>query len=379
MIDSVLLQMKSGSYRILDHKYFNGRRAKQIVENFTIYSHYHKQTKAEKDSGEYMPQVEIYFTTRGKDINNRTETLEIQVSLPKLIYGTSLLEISHIHLQKIYLRLQECFKKQQVEVSIENLQMAILKRIDFSKNIIIPDWMGNAQQIIRNLSSFDHKPRSEFKKIECGNDSGVLYLKFFNTTQGYVIYAKMDEIAENGQTSIEKQIKNSPFKNNVLRFELSLEKKQSLEAKLRQYIKEKRKDFTLDDLFKSDEIAKNILLETFDTVFSPANTGIISLAEIKESKLEKIFESKNIPFAKQNLILRAVNLTTIYGIAMCWKKLRQELKGGNFGKTKKEIKEIVENIGQLEVLPPKIVNFLRSEHERFDLYYPQKNRNNICK
>lgn len=233
MIDSMTLAFMKGEYAITDDRYFVGRNVKQMNGRFSISSTFTDMATQSKKQGRYFPKVEVPKRTVGKD-KIESSYLLVQVSIPKLLYGTNLFEVDETDLQAFCEKLSQELWRVKVSITPNNVANATIKRVDLCKSIIPPPYFGTAKQVLYKLQKFNHKPDSDFTIKEFREGSKESFLKYHNGTQGYVVYDKAAEIVANGYTDIEtrliEHLKDGKIVRKVLRFELSLQRQQSLEA-----------------------------------------------------------------------------------------------------------------------------------------------------
>lgn len=368
MIDTIVLQLNSNQFNLRNDNKFDGATT-QRQRGFVANTQYCKEyAEEQKKKGSYFPKI-IQSRRKSKNV------LEIQVSLPKLIYGTNLFEIDNGNKSGIYKGILNSLDEMGVDVFINDLKKAIVKKVDFSKNIKLPDYFGNVRQVIKKLSCFNYKPRSDFTLRDYCDGSEGASLKFYNYSQGYVVYDKLSEIVGRGYTEVEKElvelIKEQKLKRNVIRFELSLQKKQSLEMVLKRFIEGKQKNFTLDDVLNKN-LSRDVLLETFDKIYDPTSIALVTLGEMSENKLERYLRTKNLTFKKCTLLFYLVNKCAKIGVIGLLDELKYDLKGGSFCRVKKEILEIVKELGEIAEPSHNLVRFLREEHSKFKLFKPKR-------
>ena len=368
MIDTVILELNNNQFNLRNDNEFDGVIT-QWQRGFVANTQYCKEYAEKQKKGEnYFPKISL-LRRKSKNV------LEIQVSLPKLIYGTNLFEINNRNKNDIYKNILTALDKVGVDVSVSDLKEAVVKKVDFSKNIELPDYFGNVRQVIKKLSCFNYKPRSNFTLRDYCDGSEGASLKFYNSSQGYAVYDKLSEIVGRGYTKVEKEltksIKKQKLKRNIIRFELSLRKKQSLEMVLKRFIKDKQKNFTLDDILNKN-LSRGILLETFDKIYNPVNVALVTLGEMGENKLDQYLKTKNLTFRKRVLLFYLVNKCTKIGRAGMLEELKEELRGGSFNRTKKEILEIIEELGEIEEPLHNLIRFLREKHLEFKLFKSPK-------
>jgi hypothetical protein len=373
MIDSVVLQLDKDDFKLLENHKLDGIKY-QRNKGFSQKVLYCKEfVKKQKKEEHYFPSVSMPISKRGKQ--EVIENLEIQVSLPKLIYGTNALEIDFSDLEKILKNLEICLKQIGIETSKENLKRAVLKRVDFSKVIKLPDYFGTAKQVLRRLEKFDYKRSSDFSKRTYLNQSEGMALKFYNNTQSYTIYDKISELVGDGSTlfnqNILKALEENKLKKNVIKFEFAHQKKQSLEAFLRRRIKTKSHNFTLPDILQDKNIAKSILLKVFEEMYSPANQNLITLSEMGDNELLAYLKNQKMSFKTKSQLYYIAKMTTTFGIKGAFEELKSELKGGSYGRFKKEVALALLEVGEINKNSPNLLQYLRAKHEEFEIIKPK--------
>ena len=373
MIDSVLLQLHSGQFSLREKNRFNERTLKLARGYSTDTEFSFDYMKSWQKKGIYCPLFGL--PTRKQGLSEPQKCLEIQVSLQKLVHGTNLFDVDESDLPIIWKKLLFFLGDLGADTTIEDLQKAIVRRADFSKIIKLLDYLGRADEVIRTLWQFDYKPQSEFRYREYGSGNEGVVMKFWNSTQGYAIYDKFGEIISQGFTKQEMKLielyKQGKQPRNAIKFELSLQRKDSLEAVVRRRVKTgKKKDFYLEELLNRD-LAQAILCDAFEKVFSSTAVGLITLSQMEESRLFTYLESSELSQAMQEKLYYWVRMGTKFGIAGTWEQIKQKHKGGSIGRRKEEIALILQELGQISGNVPNLIEFLRVEHEKFELIKPK--------
>jgi hypothetical protein len=374
MIDSIVWRLEKDQFKISNELAFDGESSKSIRGRFNTTSIFvSKYATNRKKQGVYFPHIEIKKDKREGAI----KALEIQASLPRLDFESSLFEVDESRLDPINDKTIRLLKEVNIIVSKEELKKAVIKRADFCKNIIIPPYFGTATQIIRKLEGFNYKQSSGFKHWEnLDNEEGVK-INFYNTSQGYVLYDKVLEINSNGYTTLEGRLKEASkqgrLKNNVIRFELSFHKQATFEACVRKHLKNKKKHFTLEDILNRD-LAKGILLEAFDKVYQPSFIHTLTLGEMKENELEDFLISKNLSVREYAFLYYWANKAIKIGIQQSLEELKNRTSSNSYNIYKKKIRQTLEEFNKDEPIigyTSSITGYLREEHKRFTIKNPR--------
>jgi hypothetical protein len=317
--------------------------------------------------------LEIATEKRGYDLS--PEVLRIQASLGKILYESNAFEPDSGDAQAIYEKMVKLLDKAGIEISVEELKKTPLRKVDFSKIIILPTYLGLASQVILKILSFNYKPSTTFDFVQYQEGKGN-FIRFGNSTQRYTIYDKIGEIHAKGYTKTEKTIIRAvelgEASKSAIKFELAYLRKDSFEKAMRVRIKAKQKDYYLEDVL-NPELAKEILLKAFDEVFSSVAVGLISLSEMEENKLWSYLEQSKLSHTKQRDLFYWVRMATKNGVAGTWEEVGRKFKGGSILRKRQEIALILQELGTISGNTPNLVDFLRKEHQKFELIKPKRN------
>ncbi len=370
MIDSVVFYLDSDQFELKPDNKLEGKKTHQ-GKGFFINSEYcDEYIKALKKQGIYC--FSINKAVKTNLVIGTRKMLEIQVSLPKLLYGTNLFEVDSEDLDKIYNALLFRLNDLGITTTKEQLQKAIIKRVDYSKVIKIPERFGYANWVVEKLAKFDYKPSSDFNfhKYNDGNHGRVI--KFWNKTQGLAMYDIIGNILSNGFTKTENTItqgyKDGKIKRTAFRIEFSLERKDSFEAFIWRRFKntEKKENFYLEDVFRED-LARQVLLDIFNMIFNDFAFGLVNLSEMKDNVLRAYLDSSGLGVKKQEKLYYWVRMTTEFGISGAWEQIKLKYSGGSIASCKKEIALILAELPKIDDTLPNLIQFLREELEKFEI------------
>lgn len=375
MIDSITIQLNHGQFKIENLNKFDGRKANTIKKRFSNTSLFPKKFFDEKKRNKiYFPVVNL--VEKESDEKTKKYALEIQVSLPKTVYEIGVFEVGEEDFDLIAEKICRYLKELNIKAEAENIKSAIVKRIDFSKIIILPEYLGDARFVIRKLARFDYKLSSDCSLKEFLTKGKGIALKFFDKTQGYVIYDKTGEIIDNAKTLFEFEvvlkIQWQNLKRRIIKFEFSLQRKQSAEAFLRRRLNTKQKEFSFRDVF-NEQLAKSILLEKFDEVFNGSTVKLLTLAEMNDNQIFSYLENSGMTRNKIYVLYYMANLTTKFGVSGAWGYQKNKLPSTTYEKYRKQTQEILEKLGYFDKHLPNLIKFLRAEHMKFRLIKPTRN------
>ncbi len=350
MIDSVVLKIKD--FTLYSDEYFSKAKMQEfrgkfgiVGRHWTRFTEYPSKAKAE---GRYFPQVNIMYDQRlikgsgGKFTDEKH--LLVQVSLPKLIYGISIFDIDNRFLPLIASKLKDVLAEIKIGVSEQAISTAIIQRIDYSKILKISPSYGSTAAIIRALSEHDRKQSSDFNKVSYHHGKDGFYLKFYNSSQGFVIYDKFEEICANGSTLVEREIKQhyaqGKFRRGALRMELSLQLKQTVEATLRKFYPDKKKDFTLGEALRTD-ISQALLLRTFEQIYIQGYGGLVYLSGLKDAELYNVIQASIKGFGQRGAVYLLAHRVRTLGLKKATDELRHEIGKSSANRYRKLVEAVL--------------------------------------
>jgi len=378
MYDSITFHLELNQFRIGNERYFDGKKTSQINGRFDTGSSFVSGIKNYmKKNRKYYPSISLANRTIGNNITGKQKIkrLEIQTSLPKTRYKTNKYEIDQDDFNSILKKTIEYLKMANVSTDIKNLKNGVLEKLALSKSNILPIYYGTTEKVIKRLTLFNYKPRCDFRYRDFNDGLQGVSIKFHNPVRGFGIYCKYSEIVNNGYTLIEEEIKKQVLSGaqpkNILRFELTLQRKQTLEAVLRRLIPTKKKNFTLNDIFTNTGIAQKLLLEEFDKVYSPLNIILTTLSEMKENQLDCFLRNKISSLKDRALMFYLVNMTTKIGLTKTLKLTRQETSNSSYERIKKALPKIKQELGEIDENTPDLIEFLRNELIKFRPIKPE--------
>lgn len=371
MIDSFTLKLNKDQFSISENNKLDGRRSRG-GKGYTSNSAYLEKYRNDlKKKGIYCPVITWAKKTTSKQ--EVYEGLEIQVSAQKLINGSNLFDTAPDDIDKIFNKLISVLADVGITTTERDLRTAIIRQVDFSKVIKLPDYLGRADEVVFRLSRFNYKKRAEFDHIQYHCDSEGSFMRFSNTTRHYTIYDKLGEILDKGYTKTEKNIiqwlKDGKLKRNAIKFELSLHRKDSLEAVLRRRLEGKKKDFTLEDILNID-LARGILLDAFEEVFNNTFLGLVSLSQMRDNELRAYLEDSGLSIKKQESLYFYARMATNFGVRGTWNYIKEKHKGGSVERKRKAVSLILTELGEIRGSMPNLIGFLRQELEKFEIIKP---------
>lgn len=382
MLDSVTIQ--TDQFVTYSEEFFTKAQHHDLAGEFGIfgrytsrYTNYPQTCKAE---GRYFPQVHLVERLRrGKaGFVPVARLVMIQVSLPKLVFGTSIFDLDERLLPLATQKLSDALKEIKIGITPENILNAIVTRVDYSKILKISPSYGTTDRILRALAPYEMKQSSDFNRRDYHDGRDGFYVKFFNSSQGFVIYDKFDEIVANGKTKLEQEIarqyKDGKWTRGALRIELSLQKKQTVEMTLRRFPEfsdaTKRKDFTLRDVAKT-HIAKDCLLRAFDSVYVKDFNRLVRLADLKDAELLRIIDEEVDDFRDRAIFYYLAHRIRAQGLKRAIEEMKRKASSATVGRYKRAVESILSKTEAKKNVVG-IVPYLRHKLEDFTPVLPKK-------
>ncbi len=94
---------------------------------------------------------------------------------------------------------------------------------------------------------------------------------------------------------------------------------------------------------------------------------------MEENKLWAYLKKSGLSQTKQRDLFYWVRMATKNGIAGTWEEIKRKFKGGSIIRKKQEISLILQELGTISGNTPNLIDFLRNEHEKFEVIEPKRN------
>lgn len=350
MIDSVVLKLPDFVLYRDDH--FTQRKYQELKGKFGVYgkfwTRYTTYPQQARKEGKYFPQVAIIHRERrvkgGQGKMQTDRHLLVQVSIPKLIYGVNLFDIDERLLPVFAHKLRQALLYIHLDVSEQAILNGIVQRVDYSKVIKTSPSYGTSTAIMQELAGYDAKQSSDFNLRDVRSGRDTSYIKFYNSSQGFVVYDKFDELTVNGKTKLEQELarayQRGQYKHGAMRLELSLQKKQTVDSVLRRYHKHKRSSFTLIEAARAD-ISQAVLLDTFEKIYIKGFTGIVYLSRLKEKDLLHQVRQHTDNLNHQALLYYLAHRVRDVGLKTATDELKGQVSASTISRYKKRVEDIL--------------------------------------
>jgi hypothetical protein len=378
MIDSVTLHIQKFVTYSLSH--FGQERYQNLSGDYGVFgrhlvrfTNYPQQCKAE---GRYFPQVQIVEQQRRQKggMMPTKRTLVVQVSLPKLVYGTNIFDINEHLVPVAAAKLKAALEEIRIGVSVEDILSALVYRLDYSKILQVAPSFGTTDRILRALSPYNAKQSSDFTRSNYHEGRDGYYLKYYNSSQGFVVYDKFDEIVTNGKTKLEQEIarqyKSGAWTKGALRLELSLQKKTTVDMVLRRYCKDKKKDFTLLDVSRVD-ISRACLLDVFERVYVKDFRRLVRMSGLKDAELVRVIHASTADYRERAAVYYLAHRVRERGLKAALQELRTGTSTATVGRYKRIVEKVLKDADTKKDAVD-VVSYVKRKLEAFQPVLPKQ-------
>ncbi len=352
MIDSVVIKIPD--FVLYSDRCFTRLKYQEFKGQYGVFGRFYTQHSTYpqelKKQGVYYPQADIIQRHRrikdGGGRFSKQRYLLVQVSVPKLIYGVSIFDVNETLIPVFATKLRQALLAIHIEVSEENILNAIVQRVDYSKIIRTSPSYGSGIAIIHELGKYNTKQSSDFNQRDVRQGRDTSYIKFYNSSQGLVIYNKFDELTVNGTTRLDRSIakgyQKGDMKYGALRIELSLQLKQTVDSVLRRYYSHKRSNFTLLEVAHTD-IAQTVLLDTFEKVCVKGFAGAVFLSGLQEKDLLHAIGLYTSNYSQQAILYLLSHRIRNVGLKQAIKEMQAQVSNSTAGRYKKMVETVLKD------------------------------------
>lgn len=257
MVDTLVLCIEDGDYKIEDHSKFSPSTKNLFEPPYYPLGQNSCFTCKSNDmkSSEYYPTITVvkrYFPNFRESRTN----LYVQFSAPKIIFGNNVDEVSQEDFYNVCASLYVKLRHMGVVLnSIDSLADTKVTRVHFSKNIIFRDYT-TASMVINHLKKTDVSHVLDINEVKYKNGGSALY--FHSTAYEFVLYDKLKEM----QTLVKKPKRSAEIDRFISDIKLPDIKPLDI-LRLEARINEKWK---LNSIFKELDICYS---KNFQNMFNP--------------------------------------------------------------------------------------------------------------
>jgi len=354
MFDTIKIKIPDDLFKIRNDFYFN-QKTTSGESGYTNIERSFNQTfiREQKQKGIYVPQ---YYLENNKYGGVEKRCLVLQISLPKLLYGSSIYEIKSYDWDMVRDKILAFLATISVEATAYSVSHSIITSLSFAKNIDLQDWCS-PRQAIELLARFNYFPRSECNLKLIQGMMGAT-LKYFNYNASLTFYDKLPEIVKNAKTDVEKMIAQEYTKYlkgkltykpelsfETLRVEATLQTKTAVIQKAQSFFHTKKTEFTLYELFNYF-FCKNVLTSEVKKVLGHPLKEVVLLAGFEKpvirAQVNKICKNSH----SRAELIEAINRVSDIGIASYRDEVLNTYSERTWFRRQRQLRELA---GRLEI------------------------------
>jgi hypothetical protein len=348
MLDTVILIAPEASYNITKPDFFSPNANKLYEYGFVATSFKNNYKTADK----YYPRLTITPRSKGKGFGT-TKDLRIEFSVPKLICGNNLQELSIFDENFVYQFLYQRLLEMGVKL-LDSPAKFEVSGFDIAKNIFLNKGYFSFQ-IVQELNKCTLDRRLDLDNKEYRESTGTT-LQFYSKAHSFVIYDKVADLNKSNKRATDKDRNelqkdlftqyNDSLKQEIIRFEVRLKNK----SKARQVLGVfgyKIDTFYFEDLF-NELLWKKILNYYWQSLIVDKNKFLFSKVNKSDLFIDKLIT--NSPKIKTSEFFKLFGINTLAkekGLPEIRKIYEKKLNGTNWSRFSKDF-EILNQITDIQ-------------------------------
>jgi len=331
MLDTVIITIEESRFTINDYSKFGTTKAEfNSTRGFRRFIN--NPTAQDKKQGIYKPRLTLL--KRGFSASIRAE-----FSVPKIIFGNNVDEVSEGNFPKIVKLLKEKLNEMGIWTTDKFIKEAKISGFDVSKNILLTNGYTSSFAI-KELSKVNLNRKLDFNDTKFRNDGSSI--QYYSNSHSFVVYDKINDLRQPQKRAIDKDQtkqqlnlleKNQDYQEHkeILRLEVRLRNKRKINSVI------KNLDYPNNPLFRDifnktlcqkiikhywQEIVADKNMFLFDMISGPLRTFQKNIKNNRHkgprkniylTGLELLAKDKGIRELRQNIELIA-KTNTWYGI-----------------------------------------------------------------
>lgn len=299
MIDTVILTIEREKFRTL---------VGNNIPQWELHSKRKGYEKLVRNQNSYQKKDGIYRPRIRGIIRGKTKFMQIEFSVPKLILGNNLEEVTENNFKEVITTLRKRLVDLGIVISDKDLRTATVSSFHPSKNIILKDGYTSSY-IIKELKKINLTKKMDLNKDSFRNEGQSL--QCYSNSHSLVIYDKIQDLGKKEKRAIDKDqtsnqlslfddLSKKKKQDEVLRLEVRLSKK----VKMNQMLKKLGYETgpTFEEIFKKD-ICQKIVEHYWQTIVEKENLFLFNLEKTPKRLLEDILSEVEPVKAKQAIYL----------------------------------------------------------------------------
>lgn len=299
MIDTVILTIEREKFRTL---------VGNNIPQWELHSKRKGYEKLVRNQNSYQKKDGIYRPRIRGIIRGKTKFMQVEFSVPKLILGNNLEEVTENDFKEIITTLRKRLVDLGIVISDKDLRTATVSSFHPSKNIILKDGYTSSY-IIKELKKINLTKKMDLNKDSFRNEGQSL--QCYSNSHSLVIYDKIQDLGKKEKRAIDKDqtsnqlslfddLSTKKKQDEVLRLEVRLSKK----VKMNQMLKKLGYETgpTFEEIFKKD-ICQKVVEHYWQTIVEKENLFLFNLEKTPKRLLEDILSEVEPVKAKQAIYL----------------------------------------------------------------------------
>jgi len=216
----------------------------------------------------YLPKIEM-FETLNEERNDVSYVLKVSFSVPKLLFGNSLQEVSELDFERVLYALKKALTGVGILLESGTVANARVSEVHFCKNVLLPAEI-RMQEILAELTRLDISKVVDITKKEFKHGGQLLHI--YSGTIERVFYDKVSDALrpkvkrkDKGRMGRERGIIEQHDLENreVFRYEYRIKKTQTIKREINAALGREPKTFVIfKDLFTPD-LCKAVVLKSW--------------------------------------------------------------------------------------------------------------------
>ena len=243
--------------------------------------------KEQQKNGIYVPK----YWLEADFVDPSITYFVIELSVPKLLFGTSAREPRNEHRELAVQKIQEFCLTIGIRLFKQQIFGMIPSAVSFGKNIDITS-LATCEQAITVLSRFNDRFRSDIYTYRPAKGGSELYFNSKSST--FKVYDKLKEIENNAITPEEQGIVDASKSSGqkpiwiceTLRTELTLKDTGSIKKRLKPYMKDPP---TFGNIFR-DDIWADLVKNEVERVFNHPLADFVFLSTLQANVIQKLLD-----------------------------------------------------------------------------------------
>lgn len=302
MIDTIVLTIPRENFTTISNPKAANWELNSKSGNYEKYVK--NQTYKQKNDGVYRLRVRVI--KRGL-----SSSLQIEFSIPKLLFSNNVDEVSEKDFENILQILQIRLRDFGIYIFTHQLKAASVSAFHPSKNILLSEGY-TASGVIKELRKINLTKRMDLHRDSFRNDGQSL--QFYTNSHSLVIYDKMQDLRKPKKRAIDKDqtpTQFTPFheldqanaKTEILRLEVRITKKIKINGLLSKLGYQKNPTF--EDIFK-EKLCQDIVSQYWNELVINQSLFLFDLATNPKQILKRLL--RNFPEMKPREIIYLVGL-----------------------------------------------------------------------